>query len=92
MFSYALFNLDMMHIKLKLNTPALEWYHLIIDDRELENISSKEYNNFIFCRNILNLDNSFDIVYKLFKFGVVILDIITEGAVSQTFYLRPSVI
>ena len=38
----------------------------------------------------VDLDNSFDIIYKLFKFGVVILDIIMEGTVSQNFYLGPS--
>ena len=38
----------------------------------------------------LNLDNSFDIIYKLFKFGVVILDIVTEGTVSQIFDLMSS--
>ena len=38
----------------------------------------------------MNLDNSFDIMYKLFKLGVVILDIITEGTVSHFFYLGPS--
>ena len=32
---------------------------------------------------ILNLDNSVIIICKLFKFGVVILDIIMEGTVSQ---------
>ena len=36
---------------------------------------------------VLNLDNSFDIIYKLFKFGVIILAIITEGTVSQIFDL-----
>ena len=36
----------------------------------------------------MNLDNSFDIIYKLFKFDVAILDIITEGTVSQiSFFL-----
>ena len=40
---------------------------------------------------VLNLDNSVDIViYLLFKLGVVILDIITKGTVSQILYLGPS--
>ena len=38
----------------------------------------------------LNLDNSVNIIYIAFKFGVVIFDIITEGTVSQTFDLGPS--
>ena len=37
----------------------------------------------------LNLDNLTDIKYKLFKFGVVILDTIPKGIVSQIFDLGP---
>ena len=40
-----------------------------------------------FASIFLNLDNSVDILYKLFKFGVIILYTITEGTVSQIFYL-----
>ena len=52
---------------------------------EFGKISSKEYNFFF-----LNLDNSVAISYKLFKFGMVILDTITQGIVSQNFCLGPS--
>ena len=38
----------------------------------------------------MNLDNSINIIYKVFKFGVVILHIIMEGTVSQIFNLGPS--
>ena len=38
----------------------------------------------------LNLDNSVDITYKLFKFGVMVFASIMEGTVSQIFYLGPS--
>ena len=36
-----------------------------------------------------NLDSSFNIEDRLFKFSVVVLGIIIEGTVSQTFYLSP---
>ena len=38
----------------------------------------------------LNLHISVNIVYKPFKFGLVILDILSEGTVSQIFNLGPS--
>ena len=38
----------------------------------------------------LNLDNSVDIISKLFKFGVAVLNIITQGTLSQIFDLGPS--
>ena len=41
----------------------------------------------IFAFIFLNLDNSVDIIYILFKFGVGILDIMMEGTVSQIFDL-----
>ena len=38
----------------------------------------------------LNLDNSINIVHRLLKFSIGILDMITEGTVSQISYLGPS--
>ena len=38
----------------------------------------------------LNVNNSVNIKTRLFKFCVLILDIIMEGTVSQNFYLGPS--
>ena len=38
----------------------------------------------------LNVDSSFYIKDRLFKFSVVVLGIITEETVSQMFYLGPS--
>ena len=38
----------------------------------------------------LNLHNSVAIIYKLFRFGVVSLYVITEGTMSQIFDLGPS--
>ena len=38
----------------------------------------------------LNVDNSVNIETRLFKFCVLILDIIMEGTVSQIFILGPS--
>ena len=43
-----------------------------------------------FAVTFFNLDNLVNIIYKLFTFGVVILDIIIEGTVSLIFYLGPS--
>ena len=37
----------------------------------------------------LNADNSVNIKTRLFKFCVLILDIIMEGTVSQNFHLCP---
>ena len=46
---------------------------------------------FIFFAYIfLNLDNSIIIVHRLLKFSIVILDMITEGTMSQIFYLGTS--
>ena len=39
---------------------------------------------------VSNLDKSFIIIYKLFKFSVVIFDIITKRNLSQIFDLGPS--
>ena len=39
----------------------------------------------------LNLDNSVNILYKLLKYGVVILDTIIEGTVSHIFDLGPRI-
>ena len=38
----------------------------------------------------LNVDHSVNVYPKLFKFGVLILDIIMEGTMSQILYLGPS--
>ena len=38
----------------------------------------------------LKVDNSVTVDPRLFKFGVLILDIIMEGTVSQICYLGPS--
>ena len=63
----------------------------VIFETELENIRSKEYKKISFFAFIfLNLYNSVAIFYKLFKSGVAMLDTITEGTVSQIFYLGPS--
>ena len=43
----------------------------------------------IFHHIFLNLHYSLNIIYRLFKFGVCILDVIMEGKVSQIFYLGP---
>ena len=80
--------MDTLHIKLKLNISAIEWYLYIIIYNELENISSKEYkNSHLFPSFFFSLDNTVIIIYKLFKFSLVILDIIMEGTVSQIAYL-----
>ena len=34
----------------------------------------------------LNVDSSFNIINRLFKFALVIIDILMEGTVSQIFY------
>ena len=52
---------------------------------------SREYNNYQFLP-FFNLDYSVDIISKLLKFGVVILDIITEGTVSQIFFIQVQVL
>ena len=44
----------------------------------------------IFPIIFLNFDNLISIAHKLFKFRELILDIITEGTVSQIFYLGSS--
>ena len=43
-----------------------------------------------FAYIFLNLDNSINIVHRLLKFSIAILEMITEGTVSQIFYLGPS--
>ena len=43
-----------------------------------------------FAYIFMNLDNSINIVHRLLKFSIVILDMITEGTVSQILYLGPS--
>ena len=51
-------------------------------------MGSKEYTNYhFFGVTFLNLYNSVNMIYRLFKCGVVILDSIMEGTVSQIFYL-----
>ena len=52
---------------------------------EFENIRVQQFSFFAFIS--LDLDNSVIIIEKLSKFGVVILDIITEGTMS---HLGPS--
>ena len=60
-----------------------------MDDREI--YVAKSTQIFILAIIFLNLQNSFNIMYKLFKFGVVTPDIITEGTVSQMIFdLGPS--
>ena len=44
----------------------------------------------IFAIIFLNVDISTNVDPRLFKFGVLILDIIMEGTRSQMFYLGPS--
>ena len=54
----------------------------------LGNIGIKEYNNFHFSHTFfLNFYNSVAISYKPFKFGVAILDTLTEGTMSQIFFI-----
>ena len=43
-----------------------------------------------FAYILLNLNNSINIVHRLLKCPMVILDIIMEGNMSQIFYLGPS--
>ena len=38
----------------------------------------------------VNVDSSFDIENRLLKLSVVIIGMLMEGAVSQSFYLGPS--
>ena len=52
-------------------------------------MSSKEYKKTLLSY-FLNLDNSFDVIYKLFKFGVITLAILTETTESQIFDFGPS--
>ena len=35
----------------------------------------------------LNVDSSFNIINRLFKFSLVIIDMLMEGTASQIFYL-----
>ena len=60
-----------------------------IGDRKLENISSKEHKTFhILPSFFLNVDNSYNIAPRLFKLGVVIFNIKTEGNVSSVFEIK----
>ena len=43
-----------------------------------------------FILTFVNLHISVNIVYKPFKFGLVILDILSEGTISQIFNFGPS--
>ena len=65
-------------------------YIIIYNDDK--NICLKECeNSFFFAYIFLNSDNSINIVHRLLNFFIVILDMITEGTVSQIFYLGPSI-
>ena len=58
----------------------------------IKNLKLKLLNSIeilIFHLIFFNVDNSVNITYKPFKFGVVIFDTIIEGNVSQIFHLGP---
>ena len=46
----------------------------------------------IFSHHFFNVDSSFIIKDRLLKFSMVIIDILMEGNVSQTFNLGPSLL
>ena len=50
-------------------------------------IVNKELEN---TNHFFKFDNSLNIIYKHFKFGLIILDVTTKGTISQIFYLGPS--
>ena len=60
---------------------------LLIENLKLQVVNNREILIFQFI--FLNVDNSVNIIYKPFRFCVVIFDTIMEGTVSQIFYLGP---
>ena len=58
--------------------------------RNLKTQVAKSTEFFIFFNHFFKFDNSLNIIYKHFRFGLIILDVTTEGTMSQLFYLGPS--
>ena len=50
----------------------------------------KVHKSLSFTYIFLNLENSINIVHRLLKFSMGILDLVMEGKMSQIFYLGPS--
>ena len=81
-------NLNILYIKRKLNVSAIEWYQLNYSLFRGNNLKYKTIHEFRFFTFIfLDINNPVNIIQRLPKSFLLVLAMVTEGTVSQIFYL-----